>query len=70
MSFLNFALITSRVNVELDVRTKDESVDMDAASTNTITIAIITDGSVDNIAGTIVSNIGLPVLGSYVILSA
>ena len=62
--------MTSRVSVELDVSTKEESVDMEAERTSTTTIAIITTGSVDNMAGTIVSNNGLPVASLYLILSA
>ena len=61
--FLNAGLITSSVNVELDVKTSDESVDIEAESTSTITIAITISGNVESIAGTIVSNKGLPVSG-------
>ena len=40
-------MITSRVSVELDVSTSDESVDIEADNTSTITIAIMIDGNVD-----------------------
>ena len=60
--FLNAGLITSSVNVELDVRTSDDNVDIEAESTSTITIAITMSGNVASIAGTIVSNKGLPVV--------
>ena len=63
--FLNAGLITSSVKVELDVKTSDESVDIEAERTNTITIAITMSGKVASIAGTIVSNKGLPVSGLY-----
>ena len=42
-AFLSCAgTITSRVSVELEVSTSEESVDIDAASTRTITTATIT----------------------------
>ena len=50
--------------------TEEDSVDMDTASTSTITIAITTDGSVESIVGTMVSNRGFPLAGLYLILSA
>ena len=61
ISFFEAGLITSSVNVELDVRTNDERVDIEADNTNTITIAIISAGSVESIVGIIVSNNGFPV---------
>ena len=57
---LEAGLITSKVKVELDVRTKEESVDIEAESTSTITTAIITGANVESIAGTIVSKRGFP----------
>ena len=63
-------LITSRVNVELDVRTSDESVDIEAERTSTITTAITIEGSVDSIDGTIVSKSGVTPSDWYEILSA
>ncbi len=42
ISFFIAGLITSSVNVALDVRTSDESVDIDAERTSTITTATIT----------------------------
>ena len=51
--------ITSSVNVELEVSTSDDSVDIEAASTSTITIAMITSGSSESIAGTMLSKNGL-----------
>ena len=70
MSFFIEGLITSSVKVELEVSTSDESVDIEAASTSTITTAMMTEGSVESIVGTIVSNRGLPVEALYWILSA
>ena len=64
------SLITSSVNVELDVSTSDDSVDMDADNTSKITTAITIDGSVDNIVGMIVSNNGFPVISLITTRSA
>ena len=68
--FFDAGLITSSVNVELDVSTSDDSVDMDADNTSTITTAITIDGSVDNIVGMIVSNNGFPVISLITTRSA
>lgn len=68
--FFEAGLITSSVNVELDVSTSDDSVDMDADNTSTITTAITIDGSVDNIVGMIVSNNGFPVISLITTRSA
>ena len=69
ISFFDAGFITSSVNVELDVSTSEESVDMEAESTSTITTAITIDGSVESIVGIIVSNNGFPVASLIVILS-
>ena len=70
ISFLDAGLITSSVNVELDVSTSDERVDIDADNTSTMTTAMTSAGSVDNMVGTMVSNSGFPVAGLMVTLSA
>ena len=70
MSFLLMGLITSSVKVELDVSTSDESVDMDAESTSTITTAMTSDGRVASIAGTMESNSGVTPFDWYWISSA
>ena len=44
-------LMRSMVSVEDDVSTSDESVDMEADSTSTITRPISTSGSVDSMVG-------------------
>ena len=58
--------IKSSVKVELDARTRDESVDMDAESTSIITIPISTSLSEPNISGTTASYppTGIPDAGS------
>ena len=43
------------VNVELEVNTSEDNVDMEAESTNTITTPIRISGSVDSIVGIIES---------------
>ena len=54
--FFIFGLIKSMVKVELDVNTKEESVDMDADNTNTTTSPINNSGSAYfNTAGIIAS---------------
>ena len=63
-------VITSSVNVELDVSTRDESVDMDAESTRTMTTAMMMAGSVASIEGTMVSNSGVTPFAWYLISSA
>ena len=70
ISFLDAGLITSSVNVELDVSTSDERVDIDADNTSTMTTAMTSAGSVDNMVGTMVSNSGFPAAGLMVTLSA
>ena len=55
ISFINNAFIKSSVNVELEVRTRLESVDMEADSTRTITIPISISGSAESIVGIMVS---------------
>ena len=60
ISFFDAGRITSSVSVELEVKTSEERVDIDAESTSTMTTAIITEGSVESIEGTMVSNSGLP----------
>ena len=59
---------TSRVKVELEVRTRLERVDIDADKTSMITIAIIKSGSSASMVGTTLSNC-LNVSGESVILS-
>ena len=56
----NKGLIKSRVNVELDVSTRLERVDMDAESTRTITIPIRISGSDESIVGMIISYLTVP----------
>ena len=68
--FLERGSITSSVNVELDVSTREESVDMEAESTSTMTTAMTSAGRVASIAGTIVSNRGVTPFFWYMILSA
>ena len=55
ISFTIFPLIKSSVSVELDVSTKDDKVDMDAESTNTITIPTSISERDDSIVGIIAS---------------
>ena len=43
------------MSVELDVRTSEESVDIEAENTSTTTIPIRISGSVESIVGTILS---------------
>ena len=62
-------MITSSVNVELDVSTNDESVDIEAESTRTITIAISMSGRVESIAGIIESKSGTPGLSGFHLIS-
>ena len=59
-SFFILGMITSRVSVELEVSTSEDRVDMEAESTSTITIAMMTSGSVDSMVGMMVSNAGFP----------
>ena len=47
---------TSRVSVDAEVSTSDDKVDIEAASTNTITTAIIIGDKPDSTVGTIESN--------------
>ena len=49
ISFTNRSLIKSRVSVELDVRTSDESVDIDADRTSTTVTPIRISGRVESI---------------------
>ena len=49
------SLIKSSVKVELEAITSDESVDIEAESTNMITIAISISGKFSSIAGIIAS---------------
>ena len=65
ISFFIDGLITSRVNVELDVSTKEERVDIEADSTSTMTMAIIMEGSEESMAGMIESYSGFPVSSLY-----
>ena len=51
----------SSVSVELEVSTKDASVDIEADNTSTTTIPIKRSGRDDSICGTILSNTTLPV---------
>ena len=53
--FAIFPLIKSSVNVELDVSTREDSVDIDAESTRITTIPISTSGRVESIAGIMAS---------------
>ena len=54
-------LIRSIVRVELEVSTRDESVDIEAESTSTTTIpSRISGNAVSSIDGTILSNASLP----------
>ena len=69
ISFLHAGFITSKVNVELDVSTSEERVDIDADNTSTITTAITIEGNVESMVGIIVSNKGFPVASLMVILS-
>ena len=64
MSFFMSGLIRSSVRVELDVRTSDERVDMEAENTSTTTIPIRISGSVESIVGTMLSNATLVVPSS------
>ena len=60
-SFFINGLIRSMVRVELDVSTREESVDIEAESTSTTTTPISISGSAESsIAGTIESNASLP----------
>ena len=55
MSFFTVTLRKSRVSVELEARTREESVDIDAERTRITTRAIRIDGSPESIAGIIAS---------------
>ena len=55
-SFFEAGAITSSVSVELEVRTSEESVDIEAARTSTITMAITRSGSSRSMAGMMESN--------------
>ena len=55
MFFTTLPLITSSVRVDDEVSTRDESVDMDAESTSTITMPMRMSGSVESIVGMIES---------------
>ena len=48
-------LIKSRVKVELEVKTKDAKVDMEAESTKTITMPIMISGVLESMKGMIPS---------------
>ncbi len=61
--------MTSNVKVELDVRTREDKVDMEADNTSTITTAIMIDGNAESMVGTIVSNRGFPVASFITTLS-
>ena len=50
----------SRVIVELEVRTSEDSVDMEADRTRTMTMPMRMSGSVESIDGMIASNAMLP----------
>ena len=50
----------SRVRVELDVITRDERVDMEADITRITTTLMIMSGSVESMAGMILSYTGVP----------
>ena len=60
ISFTTVSLRKSRVRVELEVRTSEESVDMEADSTRTMTIPIRRSGRVESIWGTMESYAILP----------
>lgn len=53
--FMQVILRKSSVNVELDVSTSDESVDMEAERTRTTTTPIKISGRVESICGTMLS---------------
>ena len=55
ISFTIFPLIKSSVNVELEVNTKDDKVDMEAESTSTMTIPTKISDKEDNMVGMIAS---------------
>ena len=55
ISFMQVFFRTSRVRVELEVSTSEESVDMEAERTSTITTPIRMSGSVESMTGTIES---------------
>ena len=60
MFFQTVTFNTSSVSVELEVRTSEESVDMEAERTRTTVMPIRMSGSVSSICGTIVSYAMLP----------
>ena len=66
---ITFPFIRSRVKVELDDRTREESVDIEAENTSIITTAIRKGDKVSSIDGIILSYppVGMP-LGSTPIL--
>ena len=55
ISFMILSFIRSRVNVELDVSTKDDNVDIEADKTRTTTIPTKISGSVASMLGMIAS---------------
>ena len=60
MFFTRLSLIRSSVSVDDDVSTSDDSVDMDALSTSTITMPMSRSGSVDSMVGMMESYTGVP----------
>ena len=58
--FTTLPLSTSSVSVEDDVRTSDDSVDMEAESTSTITMPMSRSGNVESMVGMIESYTGCP----------
>ena len=64
MSLMRLPLMKSMVRVDDDVSTSDDSVDMDADSTSTITRPMSTSGKVDSMVGMMESYTGVP-LAAY-----
>ena len=60
MFFTTLSFSRSSVSVDDDVSTSDDSVDMDALSTSTITMPMSRSGSVDSMVGMIESYTGVP----------
>ena len=60
ISFTIFPLIRSSVRVELEVRTKEDRVDMEAERTRITTTPISTSGRVESMAGMIASYATVP----------
>ena len=63
--FTKRGLIKSSVNVELEVSTRLDKVDMDADKTSTITIPIRMSGREDSIVGMMVSYFTVPSTASF-----